>query len=101
LSVDVLSYFNFQRFVCRRFVCRRFVCRRFEVVPKYINIIQSKALQNLPKLGFLVWKETIWQPCTQKIPEIATINHCSLATLKPYKKALAWHAWHVVIASSH
>jgi hypothetical protein len=23
---------------------------------------QSKALQNLPKLGFLVWKETIWQP---------------------------------------
>jgi hypothetical protein len=30
---------------------------------KYINIIQSKALQNLPKLGFLVWKETIWQPC--------------------------------------
>jgi hypothetical protein len=29
---------------------------------KYINIFQSKALQNLPKLGFLVWKETIWQP---------------------------------------
>jgi hypothetical protein len=23
----------------------------------------SKAMQNLPKLGFLVWKQTIWQPC--------------------------------------
>jgi hypothetical protein len=30
---------------------------------KYINIFQSRALQNLPKLGFLVRKETIWQPC--------------------------------------
>jgi hypothetical protein len=29
---------------------------------KYINIFPSKALQNLPKFGFLVWKETIWQP---------------------------------------
>jgi hypothetical protein len=26
------------------------------------NIFQSKALQHLPKLGFLVWKQTIWQP---------------------------------------
>jgi hypothetical protein len=33
------------------------------MVIKYINILQSKALQNLPKLGFLVIKETIWQPC--------------------------------------
>jgi hypothetical protein len=29
---------------------------------KHINIFQSKALQNLPKLGFLVLKQTIWQP---------------------------------------
>jgi hypothetical protein len=29
---------------------------------KYIIIFQSEALQNLPKLGFLVWKQTIWQP---------------------------------------
>jgi hypothetical protein len=29
---------------------------------KYINIFQSKTLQNFPKLGFLVWKQTIWQP---------------------------------------
>jgi hypothetical protein len=31
---------------------------------KYINIFQSKAIQNLPKSGFLVWKQTIWQPCS-------------------------------------
>jgi hypothetical protein len=31
---------------------------------KYSNIFQSKAIQNLPKLGLLVWKQTIWQPCT-------------------------------------
>jgi hypothetical protein len=31
---------------------------------KYINIFQSKALQDLPKFGFFVWKETIWQPCS-------------------------------------
>jgi hypothetical protein len=27
-----------------------------------INIYQSKALQKWPELGFLVWKQTIWQP---------------------------------------
>jgi hypothetical protein len=30
---------------------------------KYINIFQSEALKIFPKLGFLVWKQTIWQPC--------------------------------------
>jgi hypothetical protein len=30
---------------------------------KFINIFQSESLQNLPELEFLVWKETIWQPC--------------------------------------
>jgi hypothetical protein len=29
---------------------------------KYIDIFQSKALPNNPKWGFLVRKETIWQP---------------------------------------
>jgi hypothetical protein len=29
---------------------------------KYINIFPPKGLQNLPKLEFLVRKETIWQP---------------------------------------
>jgi hypothetical protein len=30
---------------------------------KYNNIVYFKTLQNLPKLGFLVWKYAIWQPC--------------------------------------
>jgi hypothetical protein len=30
---------------------------------KYTNIFHCKTLQNLPKLGFLVWKYAIWQPC--------------------------------------
>jgi hypothetical protein len=32
------------------------------MVIKYNNIFYSKALQILPKLGYLVWKQTIWQP---------------------------------------
>jgi hypothetical protein len=35
----------------------------FHTALKFINIFQSKALQNLLRLGFLVWKQTIWQPC--------------------------------------
>jgi hypothetical protein len=34
----------------------------FQKVMKYDNIFYSKALQILPQLGFLVWKQTIWQP---------------------------------------
>jgi hypothetical protein len=34
---------------------------------KYTNIFHFKALQNLPKLGFLVWKYTIWQPCCKAL----------------------------------
>jgi hypothetical protein len=33
-----------------------------QMVIKYTNIFNCKTLQNLPKLGFLVWKQTIWQP---------------------------------------
>jgi hypothetical protein len=33
-----------------------------QMIIKYNNIFHSKAIQNLPKLGFLVWKQTIWQP---------------------------------------
>jgi hypothetical protein len=29
---------------------------------EYNKLFHSKALQNLPKLGFLVWQYTIWQP---------------------------------------
>jgi hypothetical protein len=35
----------------------------FQMAIKCIDIFQSKALHNLPKLRFLVWKYTIWQPC--------------------------------------
>jgi hypothetical protein len=30
---------------------------------KYTSICHSTALQNFPKLEFLFWKQTIWQPC--------------------------------------
>jgi hypothetical protein len=33
-----------------------------QVSIKYTNIFYCKTLQNLPKFGFLVWKQTIWQP---------------------------------------
>jgi hypothetical protein len=32
------------------------------MVIKYAKIFHCKTLQNLPKLGFWVWKQTIWQP---------------------------------------
>jgi hypothetical protein len=35
----------------------------FLMAIKCTNIFLSNALQNLPKLGFLVLKQTIWQPC--------------------------------------
>jgi hypothetical protein len=33
------------------------------MVIKYTYLFHSKTLQNLPELGFLVLKQTIWQPC--------------------------------------
>jgi hypothetical protein len=39
--------------------------RIFQMVIKYNSIFYPKALQILPKLGFLVWKQTIWQPWLQ------------------------------------
>jgi hypothetical protein len=33
-----------------------------QMVRKYTKIFHCNTLQNLPKLGFLVWKQTIWQP---------------------------------------
>jgi hypothetical protein len=35
----------------------------FRMAIEYTNLSHSKTLQNLPKLGFLVLKYTIWQPC--------------------------------------
>jgi hypothetical protein len=40
-----------------------YVCIIFQMDRTNINTFQSEALQNLPKLGFSVWKPTIWQPC--------------------------------------
>jgi hypothetical protein len=34
-----------------------------QMVIKYTKIFHCKTPQNLPKLGFLVWKQTIWQSC--------------------------------------
>jgi hypothetical protein len=34
----------------------------FQMTRIYNNIFHSKALHNIPALGFLVCKETIWQP---------------------------------------
>jgi hypothetical protein len=39
----------------------------FQMVMKYTNIYHSKALQNVPKLGFLVRKQTIWQTWRQSL----------------------------------
>jgi hypothetical protein len=36
----------------------------FQMTTKYTGIFHSKALQNLHKFGCLVWKQTIWQPCS-------------------------------------
>jgi hypothetical protein len=34
----------------------------YPITIKYTIMFHSKALQNIPKSGFLVWKYTIWQP---------------------------------------
>jgi hypothetical protein len=33
-----------------------------QVSIKYTNFFHCKTIQNLPKFGFLVGKQTIWQP---------------------------------------
>jgi hypothetical protein len=37
----------------------------YQIVLKHTNVFHSKALQNIPKFGYLVWKQTIWQPCSR------------------------------------
>jgi hypothetical protein len=51
---------------------------------KYTSIFPSNGLHNIAKLGFLVLKLTIWQPClkrlaSQKIalPPICVVNQVS------------------------
>jgi hypothetical protein len=38
----------------------------FQMTIKYTSIFHSKALQNWSKLGFLDWKQTIWQPWPER-----------------------------------
>jgi hypothetical protein len=45
-----------------------------QVAINYTNIFHCKTLQNLPKFGFLVWKQTIWQPCSGEEAEEAWIE---------------------------
>jgi hypothetical protein len=42
------------------------VCKIFQMALIYSNIFQSRALQNLPKLGFLVWKKPSGNPVRNK-----------------------------------
>jgi hypothetical protein len=32
--------------------------------------------KNIPKLGFLVWKYTIWQPCSWAMSQYFGLNFC-------------------------
>jgi hypothetical protein len=41
---------------------------------KYINIFQSKALQNWPKLVFLVRRPTIWQPWLRQAESVEELK---------------------------
>jgi hypothetical protein len=41
-----------------------YVQKIFQMSIIYINLYQSENLKKFPKLGFLVWKQTIWQPCS-------------------------------------
>jgi hypothetical protein len=40
---------------------------KFRMAIEYSNLFHSEASQNLPKLGFLVWKCAIWQPCSEAL----------------------------------
>jgi hypothetical protein len=46
-------------------MCQMAIIYIFQMGIKYSNLFHSNALRNLPKLGFFVWKITIWQPCSQ------------------------------------
>jgi hypothetical protein len=45
-----------------------------QVSIKYTDIFHCKTLQNLHKFGFLVWKQTIWQPCPVPHPTTSIYN---------------------------
>jgi hypothetical protein len=45
------------------FIINQMTVKYSKMTIKYTSIFHSNALQNLLKLGFLVCKQTIWQPC--------------------------------------
>jgi hypothetical protein len=49
---------------------------------KYISIFQSKALLNLPKLVFFVWKQTIWQPWWRRAAWVEIASPAALESLE-------------------
>jgi hypothetical protein len=49
-----------------------------QVSIKYTNIIHCKTLQNLPNF-FIIWKQTIWQPCLYRY---MYSKHASMQSLR-------------------
>jgi hypothetical protein len=62
-----------------------------KIAVKYTNIFHYKSVQNLPKLAFLVWKYTIWQPWSTYISTVrqsecrhqATIHRALALNVQP------------------
>jgi hypothetical protein len=63
-----------------------YVCKIFEMAIKFTNIFRCKTLQNLPKLGFLVWKYTIWQSCED--PIFSLTRTCSRKNRMPSRNTI-------------
>jgi hypothetical protein len=71
-------------------VCIRNGSKIDRMAIKLTNTFRCKALQNFPKLGFLVWKYTIWQTWLRgaKIasPFLGKISDCKSPPWKPFSR---------------
>jgi hypothetical protein len=65
-----------------------------QTAKKYTNIFNCKTLHNLPKLGFLVWKYTIWQPWQEVI---VVLQVQFLASRLNWGLLVFW-TWHLLTA---
>jgi hypothetical protein len=45
---------------------------------KDTNILHYKTMQNLPKMGFWVWKYTVWQPCVLRLSTYLRLRYFEL-----------------------